>query len=95
MRYAGPRGIALDKFLTWPQHSQDAALSWAGHEGQRCPGRCGRHPADQPRHTHTGVCLECADLAAAEASVRDTPGGHVVWVHGTRADCPTCNPAAR
>ena len=94
MRYVGPRGIALDGFLTWPQHSQDAALSWAGHEGQRCPG-CGRHPDDQPRHTHTEICLDCVAWAAAQAAIRDTPGGHAVWVHGTRADCPTCNPNAR
>lgn len=94
MRYVGPRGVPLDEFLSWPQHSQDSALAWANHQASRCLG-CGRHPDDQPRHPHVQVCLECVARQAAEKEARDTPGGHVVMVHGTRVDCPTCNRSAR
>lgn len=89
MRYVGPRGIPLDEFLRWPQLSQDAALAWSGHEAQRCTG-CGRHPDDQPRHPHDEVCLECAAMQGVRTKANDTPGAHVVMVHGTRGDCPTC-----
>lgn len=43
MRYCGPRGIPHDEFLSWPNHSQDAALWWLIHDAQTCPG-CGTRP---------------------------------------------------
>jgi len=89
MRYVGPRGIPLDGFLSWPQESQNAVLTWQGHEAARCGG-CGVHPDEGPMHTHVEICLVCAAKAAAATETKDVPGAHVLLAPGTRGDCPKC-----
>lgn len=105
MAYCGPRGIALDDFLAWSQHSQDAALVWSAHESRRCPG-CGTHPEDwdpakggsrDARHWHPEVCVGCQRKQAADADLRKdkdpTRGLGLASAPGGPSSCPTCNPS--
>jgi type IV pilus biogenesis protein CpaD/CtpE len=99
MAYCGPRGIPLHEFLTWPDHSQQAALSWQSHEARRCPA-CGTHPEDwtkgedEQRHWHERVCLGCARrerMAAVVNESRDgTRGVGLELAEGPVAECPVC-----
>lgn len=98
MAYCGPRGIPLDVFLGWADHSQQAALSWQAHEARRCPN-CGTHPEDwvhgaEGRHWHERVCLGCARkermVAALDGSRDGTRGVGLELAEGPAVHCPVC-----
>lgn len=90
MRYCGPRGIPLSTFLSWSQDDQDAALSWAGHEAQRC-GTCGYHPDEYSGvHAHIDQCPGCVKREAAQGAAKDVPGAHIHLAHGGIGDCARC-----
>jgi hypothetical protein len=89
MGYCGPRGIALDTFLSWPQSSQDAALEWVGYEARRCQS-CGSHPDEGPRHAHIRICSGCIARDQAAKEAREEPGAHVLMAPGRIATCEQC-----
>lgn len=101
MAYCGPRGIALDTFLSWPEASQDAALEWTARENQRCSS-CGTfHDEWDPRagvypwHAHPQLCpgqKAVQDLQNAPHMKNAGHGVQVVLAHGPAKDCPMCNP---
>lgn len=101
MAYCGPRGIALDEFLSWSPASQDAAIEWAARESQRCTA-CGTWHDEwdlrngvYPYHAHPQLCPGQKAVQDLQNSVRMRDAGHgvqVVLAHGPAADCPTCNP---
>lgn len=89
MRYCGPRGIPLSRFLEWDELDQDAALMWQAHESRRCTG-CGTHPDewDETRGgrrdayvAETVVCPGCRALDTAtdrQGGKANIPGAHVM-----------------
>lgn len=97
MRYCGPRGIALSTFLSWPEADQDAALTWAEHEDQRC-GTCGTHPDDwhgdrYAWHAEVSRCAGCEQLEQLAASDRTKDIGKGIKLHlarGSAAGCLRC-----
>lgn len=98
MDYCGPRGIALDAFLQWPQRSQDAALEWQAYEAARCRS-CGTHPEDwvdnqQAHHAHLQQCKGCREqqrlIESPEA--RQGRGVTAVVAPGPASACPRCKP---
>jgi hypothetical protein len=102
MAYCGPRGIALDAFLSWPQESQDAALQWQAYEARRC-GSCGTHADDwnpdkggsrAAWHAHLDVCPGCVarERASNDPGARDIRGAAVRLAHGSPVECARCNP---
>jgi len=109
MEYCGPRALALDAFLAWPQRSQDAALQWLTREKRRCSS-CGTDPvewAEDPRayHAHvSGQCPGCLAKHRLEESLKKgakkdstglEPGEQVVLPLQHAADCPRCAPRTR
>lgn len=97
MAYCGPRGIALDEFLSWSPKSQWAALDWMAYEGRRCK-QCGTHPeewADDKLayHAHLDECVGCRQrqrLAEKDDAKRE--GVYAVMAAGGAADCARCKP---
>lgn len=90
MAYCGPRGIALDDFLSWSRASQDAALGWQSYEARRCRN-CGHHPDEGASHVHTDVCPGCVKLSLArDSDEADITGAHTHLTHGSAAECPRC-----
>lgn len=90
MAYCGPRGIALDDFLSWSRASQDAALGWQAHEARRCRG-CGWHPDEGKAHAHTDVCPHCVTLSTArETEGAQVKGAHTHLTGGSAAECERC-----
>lgn len=101
MAYCGPRGLALDSFLAWPESSQQAALAWQRHEDARCKG-CGTHADDwldddgrrhsvARMHWHEAMCFGCAERQRAMDAVhRDTPGVVLMAASGPSVSC-TCS----
>lgn len=83
MAYCGPKGIPLDEFLSWSQHSQDAALHWQAQEARRCPG-CSTLPEEwEPDLGGSGnayiaervICPGCARLNTVRED-QPPPGRH-------------------
>lgn len=98
MAYCGPRGIALDTFLSWPKRSQDAALEWAAFEARRCKS-CGTHPdewADDPLafHAHLQQCKGCQEQqrVAESPEAKQGRGITATCAQGPAHACPRCKP---
>lgn len=96
MAYCGPRGIALDEFLRWPPHSQQAALDWQAYENRRCRS-CGVHPDDVAEgafHAHLEQCKGCqARERVSEAKEAHEGRGVYAVVQPVAApNCSRCKP---
>lgn len=96
MAYCGPRGIALDDFLRWSAHSQQAALDWAAYEGRRCKN-CGIHPDDVEEgafHAHLEQCKGCQARQRVEETKesKEGRGVYVVARPWSAPNCPRCKP---
>lgn len=107
MDYCGPKGIALDDFLSWSEESQQAALQWQAWESRRC-ANCHTHAEDwdaksggskDHQHWHPQICIGCQKKEQAQAALAKdqdkTRGLGLVAVDGPSAKCPVCHPEVR